>query len=129
MQSAIKIRSELKMSMPGIMLRVEGIALLVSSVAIYGWLGYSWWWFIGLFMLPDIALVVYLVDKETGRAVYNLLHTITLPLLLVVAGALIGGAVLIQAGLIWLAHIGMDRTIGYGLKYVGELKETHLQRV
>jgi hypothetical protein len=125
----METRTGLKLSMPGVMLRLEGLALLVSSVAIYGWLGYSWWWFIGLFLWPDIALMVYLVDKQTGRAVYNLLHTLTLPLLLVVAGALTGGAVVVQAGLIWLAHIGMDRMVGYGLKYRGEEKETHLQRV
>ena len=36
---------------------------------------------------------------------------------------------LIQAGLIWLTHIGVDRLVGYGLKYPTDLKRTHLQRV
>ena len=35
----------------------------------------------------------------------------------------------IKLGLIWLAHIGMDRAIGYGLKYPTNHKDTHLQRV
>ena len=35
----------------------------------------------------------------------------------------------LQLALIWLAHIGMDRLVGYGLKYRGALKETHLGRV
>ncbi|AIM07305.1 hypothetical protein BAHan_3779 [Bacillus anthracis] len=32
-------------------------------------------------------------------------------------------------GLIWTAHIGMDRMFGYGLKYETEFKGTHIQRL
>jgi hypothetical protein len=35
----------------------------------------------------------------------------------------------VQIGLIWTAHIGVDRAIGYGLKYRSGFKDTHLQRV
>ena len=31
--------------------------------------------------------------------------------------------------LIWVAHIGMDRLMGYGLKYPSAFKDTHLQHV
>ena len=31
--------------------------------------------------------------------------------------------------LIWLTHIGVDRLVGYGLKYPTSPKDTHLQRV
>jgi hypothetical protein len=31
--------------------------------------------------------------------------------------------------LIWIAHIGVDRALGYGLKYPSSFKDTHLQRV
>ena len=34
-----------------------------------------------------------------------------------------------QIALIWLAHIGVDRLLGYGLKYPTGFKDTHLQRV
>jgi hypothetical protein len=37
--------------------------------------------------------------------------------------------VALQVRLIWLAHIGLDRAVGYGLKYPTAFKETHLQRV
>ena len=30
---------------------------------------------------------------------------------------------------IWLAHIGVDRMVGYGLKYPTSSKDTHLNRV
>jgi hypothetical protein len=35
----------------------------------------------------------------------------------------------LQIALIWLAHIGVDRMLGYGLKYPTGFKDTHLQRV
>ena len=31
--------------------------------------------------------------------------------------------------LIWTAHIGFDRMLGYGLKDVSGFKKTHLQRI
>jgi hypothetical protein len=34
-----------------------------------------------------------------------------------------------QIALIWLAHIGLDRMLGYGLKYPTEFKDTHMQHV
>ena len=37
--------------------------------------------------------------------------------------------VAIQLALIWLTHIGVDRAVGYGLKYPTDFKDTHLQRV
>ena len=35
----------------------------------------------------------------------------------------------LAVALIWLGHIGVDRLIGYGLKYPTAFKDTHLQRV
>jgi hypothetical protein len=35
----------------------------------------------------------------------------------------------VQLGLIWLAHVGADRLLGYGLKYPTGFRDTHLQRV
>ena len=31
--------------------------------------------------------------------------------------------------LIWLAHIEVDRLLGYGLKYATAFRDTHLQRI
>ena len=31
--------------------------------------------------------------------------------------------------LVWFAHIGMDRALGYGLKYDTDFKDTHLGRI
>jgi len=35
----------------------------------------------------------------------------------------------IPYALIWLAHIGIDRALGYGLKYPTFFRDTHLQHV
>jgi hypothetical protein len=33
------------------------------------------------------------------------------------------------AGAVLVAHVGMDRAVGYGLKYPTHFKDTHLQRI
>jgi hypothetical protein len=71
----------------------------------------------------------YLVSKPTGAAIYNLVHTYTLPLLLLSGLWLAGEGRYLWLDVIWLAHIGMDRMFGYGLKYETAFKDTHLNRV
>jgi hypothetical protein len=40
-----------------------------------------------------------------------------------------GYEVLMWPALIWLAHIGMDRSLGYGLKLPTAFQDTHLGRI
>ncbi len=115
--------------MPRLLLHAEGLALLVVSVLAYARLDFSWWTFALLFFAPDLALLVYLADKKAGAVVYNLLHTTILPFGLGLFSYLAGYQPGIQVALIWLAHIGMDRAVGYGFKYPGEVKETHFSRI
>ncbi|HYI15926.1 MAG TPA: DUF4260 family protein, partial [Thermomicrobiales bacterium] len=56
-------------------------------------------------------------------------HTYILPVILGAAGLLGDSDLTTSLALIWAAHIGMDRSIGYGLKYPGAFKDTHLSRV
>ena len=42
------------------------------------------------------------------------------------AGVLLPSAAWLAAGLIWCAHIGFDRALGYGLKYSQGFGCTHL---
>lgn len=119
----------IKMSLPNIMLRLEGTAVLLAAVMVYGYLGFSWWWFAGLLLWPDVAFVFYALDKKVGGLIYNVLHSYPLPLLLAGASLFFAWSVGLQFALIWLAHIGMDRTFGYGLKYPGEFKATHMSHI
>ncbi len=52
-----------------------------------------------------------------------------LPFALAVLGLLLPAIILVAIALIWLAHIGADRLLGYGLKYPAGFGFTHLGRV
>lgn len=81
-----------------------------------------------LFLAPDLSLLGYLAGRRAGAATYNAVHTELWPIILAAAGVLADAPVLTQVGLIWLAHIGIDRLLGYGLKYPTAFKDTHLGR-
>ena len=117
------------LSTPAMMLRLEGLAVLLLAVFAYSRLEFSWLVFFLLLLWPDIAIVAYAINKDLGTAVYNLLHTYTLPIIFITASVLFSWTFGIQFALIWFAHIGMDRLVGYGLKYRSEFKDTHITRL
>ena len=115
--------------LPAVFLRVEGAALLAAAVVLYVHAGYEWWVLLVFLLAPDVSAIGYLLGPRVGAAVYDTGHLEALPIALGVVGVLADVDVLLAIGLIWLAHIGMDRTVGYGLKYPTHHKDTHLQRV
>jgi Domain of unknown function (DUF4260) len=118
-----------RVTMPGVLLRLEGLALFAGAIVLYAQLGQSWWMFGLLLLAPDLAAIGYLAGARAGSAAYNMAHTWSLPLLLGLASMLLGAQLGLALALIWLAHIGMDRTVGYGLKYSDSFKHTHLSEV
>lgn len=114
-----------------ILLRVEGFALLVASLAAYRWTldttsgAWGWWTFAALFLLPDLAMLGFLSSPALGNRSYNLAHTESIPAALLGVALLLSSPALASAALIWLAHVGFDRAAGYGLK-VGRFNATHL---
>jgi hypothetical protein len=118
-----------RVTMPAILLRLEGLALFTGAVTVYAYLGHSWWLFALLLLAPDLGALGYVHSLRLGSLTYNAVHTTSLPLLLGVACLLLGQPLGVQLALIWLAHIGMDRTVGYGLKYSDAFKHTHLGEV
>jgi len=114
---------------PRLLLHLEGAAILFLSVFFYRTTHASWLVFALLFLAPDLFMLGYLVNARTGAAVYNLVHTTTLPLLFIAFALLSNQPKLLPYTLIWLAHIGIDRMLGYGLKYPSQFKDTHLQHV
>jgi hypothetical protein len=113
---------------PLVLLRAEGIVLLVGAVWGYRAAGGSWLLFVLLVMLPDLSMIGYLVGPRVGAAVYNTAHTALLPAALVGIGVWLGHDTLLLVGLVWLAHIGLDRALGYGLKDSTGFADTHLLR-
>ncbi|MEX0691803.1 MAG: DUF4260 family protein [Gemmatimonadales bacterium] len=98
--------------------RVEGAAILVASVAAYWVLEASWGMFWLFLLAPDVCFVACAVSKRVGAMAYNLAHTLAGPLLLGGMAMVVAERGLALAVLIWLAHIGLDRTLGFGLKPV-----------
>jgi Domain of unknown function (DUF4260) len=111
---------------PNLVLRVEGAMLLAASVAAYAQTGAGWGLFALLFLVPDVFMLGYLRGPRLGAAVYNLGHSTILPFLVIGLGLMVPGTALLAVGLIWMAHVGFDRAVGYGLKYASAFRHTHL---
>lgn len=118
-----------KVSAPRIMLHVEGLVVFITSLAAYGYLGGNWWIFFGLLLAPDLAFAIYVLNKSAGITAYNLVHTYSVPLVLGMVAVAAGWQFGLLLCIIWATHIGMDRTVGYGLKYQTGFKDTHLKRI
>jgi hypothetical protein len=111
------------------LLRAEGLVMFAAALVLYLDAGYSVVALIVLFLVPDISFLAFLVNARIGAVAYNALHTEVFPLALGTAGLLAESDVPVQVALIWLAHIGVDRMLGYGLKYPTAFADTHFQRL
>ena len=107
-------------------LRLEGLAAFAAAVTTYWFLGGNWWVFALLLLAPDLSFFGLLAGEKAGAKLYNLAHTYTVPAVLGAIGWFGGVDWLTFVALIWVAHIGMDRAVGYGLKYPGFDHHTHL---
>lgn len=107
-------------------LRVEGFVALIATVTTYWFLGGNWWLFAVLLLAPDLSFFGLYAGETAGAKIYNLAHTYAVPALLGAIGWFGGVFWLTEVALIWVAHIGLDRALGYGLKYPGVAHHTHL---
>ncbi|WP_370400996.1 DUF4260 domain-containing protein [Sulfitobacter sp. JB4-11] len=110
-------------------LQAEGLALGLGALIAFGMTGGSWLMFALLILVPDLAMLGYLAGKRAGALSYNLAHSTLIPWALLGLAYWTASPLMIHLGLIWMAHIGLDRAIGYGLKYASGFKDTHLARV
>jgi len=112
-----------------ILLHIEGLAVFGLSLYFYGYNQFSWLLFFVLLLAPDISMLGYLINNKIGARLYNLFHTYTIVTIVIFWGLLLEYPMALAIGLIWAAHIGMDRMLGYGLKYPTEFKDNHMNRV
>ena len=110
-------------------LQLEGLVALIAATAIYHSLHLNWWFYGILFFTPDVFMLGYLINLRIGASLYNLGHTYATAGFVLAMGWLLGSTALFAVGLIWCAHIGFDRLLGYGLKCDSGFKDTHLQKV
>jgi hypothetical protein len=110
-------------------LRLEGLAAVAVSAVFYARTGASWWLFAALWLTPDLSMLGYLGGPKLGARIYNAIHSYVTPATLAVTGLLLHSPALLPYALIWMNHIGVDRLMGYGLKYPWGFKFTHLSKI
>ena len=110
-------------------LRLEGLAAFGAGLVLFWLSGGNWLFFVPLLLLPDVSMLGYLAGPRTGAATYNLVHNWALGFGTLVIGLWLDSpTVLLVAGVL-LAHVGMDRTLGYGLKLPTAFGDTHLGHI
>ena len=115
--------------LPRSLLHLEGAVVAIAALVLYFWAGHPWWLLLVLALAPDLAMAAYAAGPRIGAAAYDVVHTYALPVGIGAAGVVADSDAAVAVALIWLTHIGVDRAIGYGLKYPSGFKDTHLQRV
>jgi hypothetical protein len=112
-----------------VFLRLEGLAAVALSAVFYARTGASWWLFAALWLTPDLSMLGYLGGPKLGARIYNAIHSYVTPATLAVTALLLKSPALLPYALIWMNHIGLDRLLGYGLKYPQGFRFTHLGKL
>ena len=111
------------------LLRLEGLAVAAVTAVLYAGTGASWWLFAALWLAPDLSMLGYLARPCRGARIYNAVHSYVVPGALALCALLLHAHTLLPFALIWANHIGVDRLLGYGLKYSDGFGFTHLGRL
>lgn len=109
-----------------VVLRLEGLLVLIAACVAYAKFGLGWGTFALWFLAPDLSFFGFLAGPQVGSIAYNSAHSYIGAICCISAGLLISAPILVSAGMIWCAHIGFDRALGYGLKYSAGFGFTHL---
>jgi hypothetical protein len=109
--------------------RLEGLVVLLGGLVGFAESGWSWWWFAALLLVPDLSMAGYLLRPSTGALAYNAGHTLLGPALLLAWFWTGASSLVLALGSTWLAHIGIDRAFGYGLKFADSFNHTHLGEI
>jgi hypothetical protein len=91
------------------LLRLEGLTLFGGMTLLYAVWGGSWWIYAILFLVPDLSYMA--------------------PVAMMTSGFALASPFWLSVAMIWMAHIGIDRALGYGLKYSAGFTFTHLGRI
>lgn len=110
-------------------LRADGVAAFATGLALYGWLGGWWLAAVPLLLEPDASMIGYLRGPQVGAFTYNLAHNWALGLGILGLGLAIDVTGIALAGTVLIAHTGIDRAMGYGLKLPTSFHDTHLGRI
>ena len=110
-------------------LRAEGVVAFLAGLMAWAWLGGNPVVLVALILVPDVSMLGYLRGPRLGAIAYNLVHSWATAGIVAGAGLVFGQPWLVLAGVLLLTHAGMDRGLGYGLKYPTAFRDTHLGRI
>lgn len=110
-------------------LKAEGLVLAALMVVLTYKAGYDIWFLVLTFLLFDISMLGYAVNKKIGALTYNIGHSSVVPTLTLIAGLITNNMPVQAWSYAWLFHIGLDRAMGYGLKHKTSFKHTHLGKL
>lgn len=100
--------------------------MAVLSAVLYARTGMGWWLFAALWLAPDLSMLGYFAGTCWGARIYNAIHTYVTVAALALCALLLQAHVVLAVALIWANHIGVDRLLGFGLKYADGFGYTHL---
>lgn len=107
-------------------LKLEGIAQAALMATLIYKSGDSLLFLAYTFLLFDASMLGYFFSPKIGAFLYNLGHTSIYPTLLLIIGILTESDTAKLWSYSWLFHIGVDRSLGYGLKHSTSFAHTHL---
>lgn len=117
-------------------LKLEELAMFIGSIVLLYVSHVQWWWYLLIFLGPDLSMLGYLAGNKIGALSYNFFHHKAVAIIIFLAGILIlfpigskANALLINIGVVLFGHSSMDRFFGYGLKYENGFKFTHLGEI
>jgi len=110
-------------------LRIEGMVLVAGAFIAYSTTEQAWSLVPLTLLLPDLTMIGYLGGPSLGSRLYNVGHSTALPAAIVALGWWQDRSLIVALGLVWVAHVGLDRLLGYGLKYGDHFQHTHLGRL
>jgi hypothetical protein len=111
--------------MPKMWLRAEGLTVLAAGTGLYLHLGGAPLLLVPLLLAVDVSMVGYLAGPRPGALIYNLVHNWAIGVAVLALAWWLGSPAITLVGAILVAHTGMDRALGYGLKYPTAFADTH----
>jgi hypothetical protein len=112
-----------------ISLKLEELAQLGLAIYLFSLLDIAWWWYLVLFLVPDLGMLGYLINSRIGAWSYNLFHHKAIAICIYLLGVFLSNEQCLLAGCILFGHAAFDRILGYGLKYSDSFNHTHLGNV
>lgn len=109
--------------------RAEWVAVFIAAIFAYWLNGAGWVLFAILILAPDLAMTGYLAGPKVGGTMYNIAHFLLWPIALIAFGLAANHQLTLGIGLIWLAHIALDRMLGYGMKLPTGFRDTDMGRI